>query len=262
MNIVKTLTIAAALTMSGSFVTAQDMIQKNNVTLKSDVMTPEALWAMGRIGGYSASPSGKQIVYQVGYYSVEKNKSHQMLYIMNVDGSGIKALTTDAKSETDASWIANGRKIAFLREGEIWTMDANGENRKKLSDTEGAIEGYKFSPDSKKVILLKSLDYHGTIKKNPSDLPLATGRLVTDMNYRHWDHYVEQISHAFVADVTENGIANVVDILEGEPYECPLAPFGGIEQLDWSIDSKLVAYTCRKKEGVDYAISTDADIYI
>ena len=82
------------------------------------------------------------------------------------------------------------------------------------------------------------------------------------MNYRHWDHYVEQISHAFVADVTENGIANVVDILEGEPYECPLAPFGGIEQLDWSIDSKLVAYTCRKKEGVDYAISTDADIYI
>ena len=99
MNIVKTLTIAAALTMSGSFVTAQDMIQKNNVTLKSDVMTPEALWDMGRIGGYSASPSGKQIVYQVGYYSVEKNKSHQMLYIMNVDGSGIKALTTDAKSE-------------------------------------------------------------------------------------------------------------------------------------------------------------------
>lgn len=262
MNIVKTLTIAAALTMSGSFVTAQDMIQKNNVTLKSDVMTPEALWAMGRIGGYSASPSGKQIVYQVGYYSVEKNKSHQMLYIMNVDGSGIKALTTDAKSETDASWIANGTKLAFLREGEIWTMDANGENRKKLSDTEGAIEGYKFSPDGKKVILLKNLDYHGTIKKNPSDLPLATGRLVTDMNYRHWDHYVEQISHAFVADVTENGIANVVDILEGEPYECPLAPFGGIEQLDWSIDSKLVAYTCRKKEGVDYAISTDADIYI
>ncbi len=68
--------------------------------------------------------------------------------------------------------------------------------------------------------------------------------------------------HPFVADVTADGIGAGVDILEGEPYESPLAPFGGIEQIDWSKDSKLVAYTCRKKEGTQYAISTDADIYI
>ena len=184
---------------------------------------------MGRIGGYSASPSGKQIVYQVGYYSVEKNKSHQMLYIMNVDGSGIKALTTDAKSETDASWIANGTKIAFLREGEIWTMDANGKNRKKLSDTEGAIEGYKFSPDGKKVILLKSLDYHGTIKKNPSDLPLATGRLVTDMNYRHWDHYVCLLYTSCGYDFVITEIGGTIGDIESAPY------MEAIRQLKWEL---------------------------
>ena len=94
------------------------------------------------------------------------------------------------------------------------------------------------------------------------DLPKASGRLVTDLNYRHWDHYVETIAHPFVADVKGDNISDGVDILNGEPYECPLAPFGGIEQLDWSKDSKLVAYTCRKKTGVDYAISTDADIYL
>lgn len=262
MNFIRTMTIAAALCMSGSFVNAQDMIAKNNISLSSDIMTPEALWAMGRIGGYSASPNGKQIVYQVGYYSVEKNKGHQMLFLMNADGSNAVQLTNDAKSETDAAWIKGGTKIAFLREGEIWTMDADGGNRVKLSNTEGCIEGFKFSPDGTKVIVLKSLDYHGSIKKNPSDLPLATGRLVTDMNYRHWDHYVEQIVHPFIANVTENGISDACDILEGEPYECPLAPFGGIEQLDWSTDSKQIAYTCRKKEGVEYAISTDADIYL
>ena len=106
------------------------------------------------------------------------------------------------------------------------------------------------------------MPFHEIIKENPSDLPKATGRRVTDLAYRHWDHYVESIQHPYVANVTENGIDEGNDILEGEPYECPMDPFGGIEQLDWSKDSKQIAYTCRKKTGRDYAISTDSDIYL
>lgn len=260
---IKSLIIAAAaLTMSGSFAQAQTMIQKNNIQLSSDLMTPEALWAMGRLSGAAASPNGKQVVYQVSYYSVKENKSHTILYIQDINGKNKHQLTTDAKSESDAAWIEGGKKIAFIREGEIWSMNPNGTNRKQLSKTDGSIEGFRFSPDGTKVVYIKSIPYHGTIKKNPDDLPLATGRLATDMNYRHWDHYVESIAHPFVANVTANGIGDATDILEGEPYESPLAPFGGIEQISWSNDSKQIAYTCRKKEGVQYAISTDADIYL
>lgn len=253
---------AAALTMSGSFANAQTMIKKNNIKLSSDLMTPEALWAMGRIGGATASPDGKQIVYQVGYYSVAENKGHQMLFIMNADGSNQVALTKDAKSESDAVWIAGGKKIAFLREGQVWSMNPDGSDRKQMTNDKTDIEGFKFSPDETKVILVKSLPYHGTIKQNPSDLPKATGRLVTDMNYRHWDHYVESICHPFVADVNNGTVNEGEDILKNEPFECPTAPFGGVEQLAWSPDSKTIAYTCRKKEGVQYAISTDTDIYL
>lgn len=260
---IKSLIIAAAaLTMSGSFAQAQTMIQKNNIQLSSDLMTPEALWAMGRLSGAAASPDGKQVVYQVSYYSVKENKSHTILYIQDINGKNKHQLTTDAKSESDAAWIEGGKKIAFIREGEIWSMNPDGTNRKQLSKTDGSIEGFRFSPDGTKVVYIKSIPYHGTIKKNPDDLPLATGRLATDMNYRHWDHYVESIAHPFVANVTANGIGDATDILEGEPYESPLAPFGGIEQIAWSNDSKQIAYTCRKKEGVQYAISTDADIYL
>ena len=74
-------------------------------------------------------------------------------------------------------------------------MNPDGTDRKQLTNDELGIQGFRFSPDGKKVILIKELPYHGTIQKNPSDLPLATGRLVTDMNYRHWDHYVESILH-------------------------------------------------------------------
>lgn len=260
---IKSLIIAAAaLTMSGSFAQAQTMIQKNNIQLSSDLMTPEALWAMGRLSGAAASPNGKQVVYQVSYYSVKENKSHTILYIQDINGKNKHQLTTDAKSESDAAWIEGGKKIAFIREGEIWSMNPDGTNRKQLSKTDGSVEGFRFSPDGTKVVYIKSIPYHGTIKKNPDDLPLATGRLATDMNYRHWDHYVESIAHPFVANVTANGIGDATDILEGEPYESPLAPFGGIEQIAWSNDSKQIAYTCRKKEGVQYAISTDADIYL
>ncbi len=263
----KTLCFVASAVISCVAITssAQTMIGKTteiNKIAKDRCMTPETLWAMGRISGASASPDGKTIVYQVGYYSVKENKSHQVLYTVDSDGKNLHQLTTSAKSETDASWIAGGKRIAFLCEGQLWSMASDGTDRKKLSNSEKEIEGYKFSPDEKRVILIKSLPYHESIKKNPDDLPLATGRIVTDLNYRHWDHYVESIPHPFVADVTDNGIGEGKDILNGEPYECPLAPFGGTEQLAWSPDSKSIAYTCRKKTGVDYAISTDADIYL
>ena len=237
-------------------------IGKQNITVSEGRMTPEALWAMGRIGNYAASPDGQHIVYQVGYYSVKYNKSHHVLYMMNADGSGKKLLTESSKNETDAQWLDN-ETIAFLTGGEVWSMKYDGSARKQLSQTKGEVEGYKFSPDGTKAILLKSIPYHGSIKENPSDLPKATGRLVTDLMYRHWDHYVETIQHPFVAEVTADGISSTaIDILEGEPFECPMEPFGGIEQLDWSKDSKQIAYTCRKKTGVAYSISTDSDIYL
>ncbi len=244
---------------------AQDEVKigKQNITVKDGRMTPEALWAMGRISGYAASPDGKNIVYQVGYYSVKQNKSHHVLYVINADGSAQRLLTQGNKNETDPAWIDGGKRIAFLTDGQVWSMNPDGTDRKQLSHETTEVEGFKFSPDGKHVILIKSLPYYGSIKQNPSDLPKATGRLVTDMNYRHWDHYVESIQHPFVATCTTESIANDgVDILEGEPFECPLAPFGGIEQLDWSKDSQCIAYTCRKKEGVQYAISTDSDIFL
>lgn len=258
--------VLGAMLLGTPTMKAQTMIEKNNVTLASDQMTPEALWAMGRIGAYAVSPDGKTLVYQVSYYSVKENKSHTMLFVQPLKAgkriAKATALTKDSKSETDAAWIEGGKKIAFLRDGQLWKMNADGTDRVKMTDSKIDIEGFLFSPDGSKVILIKSLPYHGSIQKNPDDLPKATGRLVTDLNYRHWDHYVESMPHPFIANVSGDKADDGVDILEGQPYECPMAPFGGIEQLAWSPDSKQVAYTCRKKEGVEYAISTDADIYL
>ena len=200
----RTMILLTAIILTFGSTLAQTMIQKNKIQLKSDLMTPEALWAMGRIGGYAASPDGKHIAYQVAYYSVKENKSHHILYIMDADGKNQKQLTTSAKSETDAAWLSNDR-IAFCTGGEVWSMNIDGTDRKQLTKTNGEVEGYLFSPDKSKIVILKSIPYYGSIKKNPEDLPKATGRLITDMNYRHWDHYVESIAHPFLANVAADG---------------------------------------------------------
>jgi dipeptidyl aminopeptidase/acylaminoacyl peptidase len=258
----KALTIAAAALLMAACGTQKDTdkvnIEKQTVQLESDQMTPEALWAMTRLGAYQASPDGKHIVFQTGYYSVKENASHQVLWMMNADGTEQKQLTTDADNETDAQWLDN-ETIAFLKGGEIWKMNLNGNNRKQISETEGKVEGFMFSPDREKVILLKSIDFHEIIKEKPADLPKSTGRVVTDLMYRHWDHYVESIQHPFVLDLNSG---EQFDILDGEPYECPMEPFGGMEQLAWSPDSKFIAFTCRCKTGLSYSISTDSDIFL
>ena len=262
----KLITMAAvALFLGVGTVNGEDVkIGKQTPKLSSSMMTPEALWAMGRIGGYEASPDGKRIVYQVGYYSVKANKSRQVLCLVNVDGSGQRQLSPlDGKSETEATWL-DDETIAFMTGGEVWSVKADGTGRSQLTQTDGAVEGFKFSPDRKKIIILKSIPFHEVIQENPKDLPKATGRLVTDLMYRHWDHYVESILHPFVFSVG-NGFAVAgegTDLLEGEPYECPMEPFGGMEQLAWSTDSKSIAYTCRKKTGVLYSVSTDSDIFL
>ena len=257
--------VAAALVLGCSTSNAQEapgFIGKSDITLNSDLMTPEALWAMGRIGGHQASPDGKRIVYQVSYYSVKENKSHSVIYVMDANGKNNRMLTTSSKSESDAVWIAGGQKIAFLCDGQIWEMYPDGSNRKQLSNDKTGIDGFIFSPDEKHVLLVKQIPYHEIIKENPSDLPKATDRLITDMNYRHWDEYVETIPHPFLAEVSAGSISEGIDIMKDEPYESPVKPFGGIEQLAWSPDSKRIAYTSRKKTGVKYATSTDTDIFI
>lgn len=267
------LIMSAALMLSGTGAVlekadAQTFIGKQQIHVPNGILTPEALWAMGRIGDLDVSPDGKKIVYTVSYYSVKENKSHRVIYTMNNDGTNVKLLTTSVKSEGDCVWIEGGKKIAFLSaengKNQLWTMNQDGTDRKLVSGTDMEMEGFSFSPDGSKVLFIAEVPYDGAVKKGKDlykDLDKTSGILVTGMMHRHWDEWVESIPHPFVGTFSNGTISNVRDVLQGEPFESPLKPFGGVEQLSWSPDGKKIAYTCRKKTGRDYAISTDADIY-
>ena len=221
---------------------------------------------MGRIGDTSVSPDGKQIAYTVSYYSVKDNASHTVIYTMNADGSNNRMLTATPENESSPAWIKGGTKIAFLTpQGgsyQLWEMNPDGTGRKQLSEYKGDIEGFKFSPDETKVLFIAQVKYGKRTSDFYPDLDKASGRVINDLMYKHWDEWVETVPHPFIADFDGNKVGEAADILAGEPYESPMKPFGGIEQLAWSNDSKQIAYTCRKKTGVAYSQSTDSDIYL
>ena len=244
----------------------QDLIGRSSIQINDRELTPEALWSMGRIGGLTVSPDSKQFVYSVSYYSVPQNKSNTELFTMNADGSDHQQITHSPFSENSAVWIKQGTKIAYMSaesgSPQLWEMNPDGSNKKQLSNVENGIEGFLFSPDEKKVVLISTVRVVESTAERYPDLPKATGVVVNDLMYKHWDEWKTEVPHPFVGDFDGNQVTNLTDIMAGEPYEAPLRPFGGTEQLAWNNTSDNIAYTSRKKTGKEYAFSTNSDIYI
>ncbi|MDD3077567.1 MAG: S9 family peptidase [Paludibacter sp.] len=241
------------------------IIEKQHPKIENGIMTPEALWAFGRIGDVQVSPDGKHVLYSVSYYSIAENKGNSELFVMDIDGTHKKQITHTATREAAAKWMNDSKHIAFLCSEtgtmQLWIMQIDCSERRQVTDRETDINDFAFSPDESKLLFISDVKYgERTVDKYP-DLDKASGIIVNDLMYKHWDEWVQTVPHPFVAEFDGKTIANAEDILEGEPYESPMKPFGGIEQLAWSPDSKTIAYTCRKKTGKEYALSTNSDIY-
>ncbi|MBD5299293.1 MAG: S9 family peptidase, partial [Bacteroides sp.] len=145
---------------------------------------------------------------------------------------------------------------------QIFIMDSDGSSVKRLTEVENGIECFEISPDETKVIYGSTIKPYDKDEKLFAGLPKTTGRVIDDLMYKHWDEWVTEIPHPFVADFSESGIGAGLDIMEGEPYECPMRPFSGADAFAWAPDSKSLVYVSRKLKGKDYAFSTNSDLYL
>ncbi|MDP2334969.1 MAG: S9 family peptidase [Bacteroidota bacterium] len=233
--------------------------------LASDIMTPEVLWSFERIGEPQVSPDGNTVLYSVTNYNIEENKSFRDLFTIPVSGGDPVKLTETLEKESSAGWRPDGKKIGFLSskagDTQLWEMDTDGSNPVQVTQVKNGITGFKYSPDCSHLLYSADVKIGQDIHDLFPDLPKASAHLETDLMYKHWDEWVQTVPHPFIADLKDGKIENEVDILKDEPFESPMKPFGGMEQLDWSPDGKTVAYTCRKKTGKEYALSTNSDIY-
>ena len=235
-----------------------------NITLESDVMTPEVLWTFGRMGSIAISPDGKYAVYPVTYFDKAEDCSYSDLYIVPTDGSTeAKRLTNSSARKSEPAWTPDGEYITYMSGGQLWIIKPDGTSPKKISDIAGGIEGYKISPDGTKLLYIQQVKLEQDVHDMHPDLPKATGMLFEDQVYRHWDSWITTYTHPFVTAFNVNVETKAgKDIMEGEHWESPVRPHGGMEQLTWTNDSKGIAYVSRKKTGIDYMESTNSDIYL
>ena len=259
----------ALMIMSCSEKEESGYIAPSQMTAENGVMTPEAMHQLGYISDPQLSPDGTKILYGITYTSIEKNAANRNLWLCNADGSDRKQLTRYAKSVNAARWSKDGNSIFFLQDGQLWKAPfANGRLGKKeqLTDVREGVSDYRISPDECILLYVSSVPGPVSAPKDAyPDLDKANAYVTDQLMYRHWDHWVTETPRTYVSTMHNGMITkeNSFDILGGqEGFELPTEPFGGAEQLDIAPDSRHIAYSCRKKTGIEYAFSTNSCIYI
>ncbi len=226
-------------------------------------LSPEAMIGLSRVGAPVVSPDGGTVLFTVTEVSIAENRGNTQIWSKrSVGGDAVKL--TDGASASSPQWRPDGKKIGFMRGGQLWEMDPNGANPLQVTNVDGGIGNVLYSPKGTHILFTRNVpvaDARGKTKHG--DLPNADVRLIDGLMYRHWDTWTDgTVSHVFVAERTAAGIGAAIDIMAGEPYDSPLKPFGGAEHLAWSPDGTKIAYTSKKLTGTDAAYSTNSDIYL
>jgi dipeptidyl aminopeptidase/acylaminoacyl peptidase len=236
-------------------------------SVSAQVITPEFLWKLGRVTEPQLSPDGTEALYNVRTYSLEANSSKASIWKVNLQTGKSTLLAGDSVNGSSAKWSADGKKIYFLSpksgSSQLWSMNADGTAQTQVSNFPYDINYFGISPANNMMWYAADVKVDKSVRELNPDLPKTSGRIYDDLDYRHWDTWKDgTYSHIFIAKFENGKIDAPKDIMAGERFDSPLKPHDGEEQISWSADGKMLAYTCKKLYGKEYAVSTNSEIYI
>jgi Tol biopolymer transport system component len=116
-------------------------------------------------GGYRAvpvwSPDGRKLVFskrveRPGRPCKPVGRCNDEIYVINVDGTGLRRLTRNAVPEGHPVWSPDGQRIAFVRwrAGPAWNiyvMNADGSGQRRLTQTPRRPGEPAWSPEGEKI---------------------------------------------------------------------------------------------------------------
>ena len=233
---------------------------------EAGILTAEVMWKMGRIGSQTLSADGGKLLYTLTEYNMAENRGITSLVLRDMATGEEVRLTDNNSTNTAPQWLDN-ETIAFMsnRSGEmqVWSFNSNGDNLKQVTDIAGGVEGFGIAGDhafyTKRVEVAK---LKGSNKYD--DMDKSKVRIYDDLMVRHWDYWDDgSYLHVFAADFKDGKIVNGKDIIGADAaYDSPLAPYFDTAEITLSPDGSLLAYTCKPLTGVEYALSTDSDIFL
>jgi dipeptidyl aminopeptidase/acylaminoacyl peptidase len=232
-------------------------------------LTADILWQLGMVSEPRISPDGKTVIYGVRTADMTKNKKTNIIYRLDTKGGTPVAITDANDNANSAQWRPDGKKIAYLtaRNGsmQIWEMNPDGSDKKQVSSIKDGVDLFEYSPDMKHVLYARAVQIDPTTQQKFPDMNLAktSGQVFDELNIRHWDTWNDgTYEHIFFAAYNGAVDKTETDIMKGEPFDAPLKPNGGSEQIAWTADGSAIAFTCKKMRGTDYMNSTNSDIFL
>ncbi|MBI2258509.1 MAG: S9 family peptidase [Flavobacteriia bacterium] len=222
---------------------------------------------MKRINSFSLSPDKKFVLYEVSEYSLEKNSGKTGLFVLDISTLNSQKISSSNFSEYAGQWGKNNEIYYLSSESgntQIWKTDLLGKNKIQISNVqEFEVEGFTLSKQNNQILLLGALKMKQSLHDKHPDLPLTNARLEDDLMYRHWNSWQDQNKrHLLLFELKENKLSSTyTDLLENQFLDGILPPFGGIEDACFSSDDSKIFYSCKKKKGKDFALSTNSDVY-
>ena len=231
------------------------------------VLTPERLIQLTRIGAPVVSPDGATLVFGVRTTDLAANRGNTDLVRLPTAGGEPMRLTDWDGGEIAQQWRPDGRRIGFLsaKSGsmQLWEIAPDGSDPRQVTDLEGGIDNFRYAPGGAHISFTRRVKLDQSTLDRYPDLPKADARIVDELMYRHWDTWRDyDYNHLFVTEYRDGTIGEPMDVMPGERFDTPLAPFGGVEQIGWSADGTVIAYTAKKLTGAAAARSTNSDIYL
>ncbi len=222
-----------------------------------NVMTPETLWTLNKLGVTAVSPDQSSLIYSIGKTDLKTEKNNKKNYFFNIKTE--ESTNLDLGKKALIQWDKNG---IYAQEGDKIYLSKDAGKTWTEFYTIGDADNIVISPDGKKVAFSKQVLVEKVMGKDKySDVPKTTAHIYTDLNHRHWDYFNEgKYNHVFVVNVSQN-VENAKDLLEGKMWDSPQRPFGGAEDFIWSPDSSQLLYVTKPLSGAEYAKSTNTDIF-
>jgi WD40 repeat protein len=223
-----------------------------SVTLPLPVTVPGAF-----VRDVAPSPDGSRVVFTVAWYPEGQSQLDGDIYVANIDGTGLRRLTTTPELDDQAAWSPDGTKIAFRskRSGDwdIWVMGANGTGQVNLMadllPATSTDHTPSWSPDGLRIVFSSDIDHFayaklwtmrpdGTNKRRVLPQSVGTTDIEIDAS---WSPDGTRIAFRRIGGAALEADLAIVTIATGQVARIPLEGPQGYPS--WSPDGSRIAFS-------------------
>ena len=141
---------------------------------------PLSLDDLGRIKDVrdpQCAPDGRMVAFVVSTTDVKEDKSNSHVWMVGTDGQGERQVTSSQESESSPKFSPDGKYLSFTssrpgkaKGNQVWLLDRRGGEAFQLTELKGRLQGYEWSPDSRRLALVV-----GDPDPDAADTPPAAG---------------------------------------------------------------------------------------